>query len=66
MNYYNDKDIEVTKHISQKNTFFIEDNSYEAYVEAFEEAEKRNTYVYEVFADKKQDRRVHVGYGVPK
>ena len=66
MKYYTDNNIEVTKRIESKKTFLFTGTSTEEKQKAEEKAKSIGSYVYEVFSDNKNKKRVFVGFGVPK
>ncbi|CAM1370489.1 hypothetical protein TPENAI_60886 [Tenacibaculum litopenaei] len=66
-NYFTEKGVEVSKRIKNKVTELVLGTDVHTELEAYEIAKKRCTYHYSIFSDcLKTNRRVHVGFGIPK
>lgn len=66
-NYFNENGVDVSQRIKDKITELIIGTDVETELGAYEKAKKRCTYYYSIFSDcLKTNRRVHVGFGIPK
>ena len=66
MNYYTKSGVDITERIKHGKTKLIEGISVMSKAIAEIEAKKMNSYVFEVFSDNRDRKRILVGYAVPK
>ena len=64
--YYNDNNIDVTKRIEKKRTYLFLGTDLETMNKANKKALSIGSYPYEVYANNEYDRKVFVGFGVPR
>ncbi|CAL2095494.1 conserved protein of unknown function [Tenacibaculum sp. 190524A02b] len=65
MRCFTDNNKEITKRIKQGKTFLFQGVESEVLEIANQKAKHIRSYVYEVYADVK-NKRIHVGYAVPR
>lgn len=64
--YFTQERVDITKKIEQEKTVLFIGTNYETEQEAEKLAKQKRSYVYEVFTDNEFQRRVQIGFGVPK
>lgn len=66
MKYLTENGVDITKRIEERMTLLFEGTDLEHKELAEYKAKELRSYVYEVYADDKNGRRLHVGYAVPR